>query len=429
MNDNHDYIRWFRDASPYINAHRGKTFVFHLGGAAVSHPNFQNIIADISLLASLGVRLVLVHGSAPQINQQIEAKGLASDYVGEVRITTPDLLPLVLEATGKVRADIEARLSMGRPGAPQSASRMTVVSGNFIKAKPLGIVDGVDYHHTGAVRKVNTEALRQQLDLGATVLLSHTGVSPSGEIFNVNSAEVATEIAVALLADKLIFFTGEDGILDDQQQTINELPVSEITPSEFSAYHPLRLAHNACTRGVDRCQIISFITDGALLEELFTRDGSGTQVTRTSYEKIRPATPDDISGIVDLIAPLEEQGILVRRSRELLESEYDRFTVIERDGMIVSCAALYPFENKAELACLATHPDYRDNDRGELLMKEIETQARRRGFEALFVLTTHTVHWFRERGFRQIALDDLPASRKSLYNYQRNSRLLEKPLS
>lgn len=428
MNDTHQHVKWFRDSSPYINAHRGKVFVLHLDGEAMDHPNIGNIISDIVLLHSLGVRLVVVHGAAPQIERQLTASGASSEFANKVRITTREILPLVQQAVGTLRSDLEARLSMGLVNSPQHGAEMLVISGNFIRAKPLGVIDGVDYQHTGVVRKVNTKAIRQQLDLGATLLISPLGYSLSGEIFNANSTQVAAEVAVALAAEKLIYFTGK-GLRDANGDVISELQVNDIDESQLDTYAPLRLAKFACQRGVVRCHLISYAEDGAALEELFTRDGTGTQVSRVSYEQIRQASARDVPGIIELIAPLEDQGILVRRSRELLESEVEHFTVIERDGMIVSCAALYPFETKGELACLVTHPDYRDNDRGELLLESIEQQARSLGLQALFVLTTHTTHWFVERGFHPVQLQDLPAARQTMYNYQRNSKLLEKPLA
>ncbi len=244
-----------------------------------------------------------------------------------------------------------------------------------------------------------------------------------------HSAEMATTIAIELKATKLIFFTEQNGVLDQSGAPVSELSIDQINNPEYDRFDELQLSKRACQEGVSRCHLLSYQYDGALLEELYTRDGAGTQVIRESYEQIRPANPGDIPGIIELISPLEDQGVLVKRSRELLESEHHHFTVCERDGMIVGCAALYPFEDTGELACLATHPDYRDNNRGELLLAEIVAQAKKQKIETLFVLTTQTVHWFLERGFNTESLDTLPESRKSLYNYQRNSKLLAKTLS
>lgn len=428
MNDNHQHVKWFRDSTPYINAHRGKTFVLYISGESIQHENFDNIVADIVLLNSLGVRLVLVHGAKPQIDEHLTQNGAKSETVAGVRITTPTVLPCVQQVVGKIRIDLEAALSKGIVNAPQTGTEIVVNSGNYIKAKPLGINNGVDFHNTGSVRKVNAEAIHKQLDQGAIVVVSPTGFSPSGEIFNINSAEVAGAVASAVLADKFILFTPDKGVYDENNKLLNELQVNDIDEAKLAPYQLLRFARQACLKGVARCHMISFVQDGALLEELFTRDGAGTQITRFSYEQIRMASADDVGGIIELIQPLEAEGVLVKRSRELIESEISQFTVIERDGMIVSCAALYPYGEQGELACLATHVEYRDNSRGETILRHIEQNARELNLTGIFVLTTNTAHWFKERGFVEASPDELPESRQSLYNYQRNSKLFVKSL-
>jgi amino-acid N-acetyltransferase len=428
MSDNHQHVKWFRDSSPYINAHRGKTFVLYLGGESLLHENFTNIVADIVLLNSLGVRLVVVHGARPQIDEQLAKTGAKAKTIEGVRITTPAILTLVQQVVGKIRIDIEAALSRGVVNAPLYGTDITVSSGNYIKAKPLGISEGVDFHNTGSVRKVNAELIHKHLDDGAIVIVSPLGFSPSGEVFNINSAEVAGSVASAILADKLILLTADRGVFDLDKNLLNEIPVNDINEDDLQPCELLGVARQACLKGVERCHLISFVQDGALLEELFTRDGAGTQICRISYEQIRTANAEDVGGIIELIQPLEEQGILVRRSRELLESEISQFTVIERDGMIVSCAALYPFGQQGELACLATHETYRNSNRGQTLLNHIEQVARKLKLTSIFVLTTNTAHWFTERGFAEASKADLPESRQSLYNYQRNSKLFVKSL-
>ncbi|MFT6432715.1 MAG: amino-acid N-acetyltransferase [Candidatus Azotimanducaceae bacterium] len=425
MTDNKPHVKWFRDSSPYINAHRGKTFVLHLGCDALRHGNFPNIVSDIVLLNSLGVRLVLAFGASTQIQDRLKKSGdreYAEFELGK-SVLTPDQLPLAQEVIGRLKSELEARLSMGLINSPQHGSDLLVTSGNFIKAKPLGVIGGVDYHHTGSIRNVATRAIHQQLET-SVVLIPPVGYSLSGEMFCMDSADMATTIAIELNADKLIFFTEKNGVIDQLGTAISELSIDQLNNPDFDQLTELQLAKTACQNGVSRCHLLSYQHDGALLEELYTRDGAGTQIIKESYEQVRQALAADIPGILELISPLEEKGVLVKRSRELLESEHHYFTVCERDGMIVGCAALYPFDSIGELACLATHPDYRDNSRGELLLAEIIALAKTKEIKTLFVLTTQTAHWFLERGFNAQSLEMLPESRKSLYNYQRNSKLL-----
>lgn len=422
------HAQWFRDSSPYINAHQGKTFVLHLPGEAIEHDNFKNIIKDILLLHSLGIKLILVHGAAVQIDHALNDANIQNHQHAHIRITSTEVLHIAESVMGRIRFDIEAALSRGVVNAPAGVKDVLVSSGNFIKAKPIGILEGIDFHHTGHIRKVNIEALQQQLDARAIVLISPLGFSPSGEIFNINSAEVATEVASAFPADKLIFFCKENGIRDPEGRLVNELQLEDMLDAQICDQGPLSFAHQACSKNVDRCHLIGYGEDGALLEELFTRDGSGTQITRNSYEQIRKAKPSDVGGILELIRPLEDSGILKKRPRELIEAEINRFFVISRDGMIVACAALYPMDQDGELACLATHPDYRNNNRGERLLNAIHTEARNLAYKNLFVLTTQSAHWFTERGFQEVAIATLPQSQQTLYNFQRNSKLFTRPV-
>ena len=192
----------------------------------------------------------------------------------------------------------------------------------------------------------------------------------------------------------------------------------------------LHTARQACQAGVSRCQIISYSDDCALLEELFTHDGSGTLVANDDYEKARAADIEDVGGILELIAPLEHEGILLKRSRELLETEISQFRLLERDGRAIACAALYPFpeEGCGEIACIVSHPDYRGGRRGQRLLGELEREARRQGLDRVFVLTTQTAHWFIEQGFSESSRDALPDAKQSLYNLQRNSKVFFKAL-
>lgn len=446
INELQQYVNWFRHSSPYINAHRGKTFVLMLGGDAVVDANFANIVHDIALLNSLGVRLVLVYGSRLQIEQRLAARGIESRLHHDMRITDSETLECVIEACGYQRALIEAQLSMGLANTPMHGARIRVCSGNFVTARPYGVYEGVDLLHTGEVRRVDSKAIGRHLDHGEIVLLSNIGYSPTGEMFNLAIEEVSTAAARALEAEKLILFGADKGVFDSRGELRSELLArtaermvnqylhrmeSEAPDQEYTELaRQLEAAVEACNLGIPRCHLISYQEDGALISELFTRDGSGTMVIRESYEQVRQATIEDVGGIIELIAPLEQAGILVRRSRELLEAEIEQFTIVERDSAIIACAALYPFTDEAigELACVAVSSLYRGGERGDMLLNAVEDRARELGLDRLFVLTTRTAHWFVERGFAEASLDKLPGRRQELYNYQRNSKVFIKKL-
>ncbi len=424
MNNNKTqaFVDWFHSVAPYIATHRGHTFVLSFGGELVQRKNFTNLIQDIALLNTLGIRLVLVHGIRPQIEQCLQARGKQSQYINGTRITDNIALNCVKAACGEVRTEIEGLLSKA---APSTDVRIRTASGNFIIARPIGVRNGVDYCHTGEIRKIDTVDIIRRLDEGSIVLIAPIGYSPTGETFNLLTESLATEVAIALQAHKCIYLTENGGIFDNNGEIIRQLTWAE---ARGRGNTHLKYAIHACKNGVKRVHIISQQTNGALLLELFTRDGIGTLISNDSYENIRQASIDDIGGLLELIKPLEESGILVRRSREKLEIEINHFTVQERDGMIIACAALYPYENMAELACLAVHSDYRGADRGATLLLFLEREARKKGINQIFVLTTQTAHWFQERGFITTDLDSLPLKRRTLYNYQRKSKLFIKSL-
>jgi len=439
MTDSTQYARWFRDSTPYISAHRHKTFVVMVGGDAIVHDNITHIVHDLALLSVLGVRVVLVHGARPQIDAAVAAAGLEPRFHDHRRITDQATIEQVEAAVARVRVRIEGLFSMGLPNTPLHNTKIHVLSGNLVTARPFGVVDGVDHLFTGRVRRIHSERIHQLLNERCIVLISPLGYSPSGEPFNLSSEELATDVAIALGADKLIAFDTLASIVDADGK-----PQSDLSPSEldtlldagtFDATTRLRLSEllRACRAGVPRAHLIGYPDDGALLRELFTAAGCGTQISEDGFQHIRRATAEDVAGIVELIRPLENAGVLVRRPRDRLEREIDRFFVAELDGNIIGCCALYPFDDgrAGELACLAIHPSYRldTTQHGAALVRKVEAEARRLGLEQLFLLTTHTRDWFKEQGFAEISVDELPAPRKAMYNFQRNSAVMAKRLT
>jgi len=432
-----NFVRWFRAAAPYIHAFGGRTFVIAFGGEVVADGSFVSLTHDLNLLASLGVRLVLVHGARPQIEAQMRAARLKPQYVRGIRVTDEHALASVKQASGQLRVEIEALLSMGLANSPMANADIRVASGNFVTARPRGIVDGVDMCYTGEVRKVDADAINIRLDDGELVLLSPLGYSPTGEIFNLTLEDVAAQTAIALGAEKLVFLMNEPGLKSKGGRLLRELTVSDaekLLRKEQSLSDDARLylphAIKACKGGAVRVHMISRHVDGALLLELFTHEGIGSMLTRDPLEQLREATIEDVGGVLRLIEPLEADGTLVKRSRELLEIEITRFSVLEHDKVIVGCAALYPFANErsAELACVAVHPDYRDFGAGEQLLKWIEEKAKKQRVKRLFVLTTRAAHWFIEHGFVEADLASLPKQKQALYNYQRRSKVLIKSI-
>ena len=439
----HTFVPWFRAVAPYIHAYRGKTFVVAVAGEMIAAGKLNTFVQDLSILHAMGIKLVLVHGFRPQVNEQLAAKGHVCRFSHGLRITDPVALDAAQEAAGQLRFEIEAAFSQGLPNTPMANATVRVVSGNFLTARPVGIVDGVDFMHSGLVRRVDQAAIRRAIDIGALVLLSPFGFSPTGEAFNLTIEEVATSTAIALQADKLVFMTEVAGIhesLDDPDSAIDtELALADAKrlvaslpaptqPSDTAFY--LRHCVAACEGGVERSHILPFATDGALLLEVFTHDGVGTMVVDEKLESLREATSDDVGGILQLIEPFERDGTLVRRGRTEIERDIDTYTVIEHDGIIFGCAALmpYPEARTAEMAALTVSPLSQGQGDGERILKRIEQRAKAAGLDSLFVLTTRTMHWFIKRGFTQVDPDWLPEARKRKYNWDRRSLVMLKKL-
>jgi len=443
---NFTFVPWFRSVAPYIHKFRNQTFVVGIAGEAIAAGKLPHLAQDLAMIQSMGVKVVLVHGFRPQVNEQLKAKGHTPKYSHGMRITDEVALDCAQEAAGQIRYEIEAAFSQGLPNTPMADSTVRVISGNFITARPIGIVDGVDFQHSGLVRKVDIAGITKTLDMGAMVLLSPFGFSPTGEAFNLAMEEVATSVAIALQADKLIFLTEIPGIgsnpllpVSDTNPIDTELPLAaaeklltELPPAREPTDTTFYLQHcaKACKGGVERSHIIPYAVDGAILLEVYVHDGIGTMIVDEKLEELREATEEDVGGILQLIEPFEKDGTLVKRSRTEIERDIGNYTLIEHDGVIFACAALYPYPEAktAEMAALTVHPEVQGQGDGERVLKRVEQRAKAAGLESIFVLTTRTMHWFLKRGFVQVDAEWLPEARKRKYNWDRKSQVLVKKL-
>jgi amino-acid N-acetyltransferase len=430
------FVQWLRSVAPYIHAFRGKTFVVAFPGELVMAGALPVLAQDLSLLHALGIKVVIVHGSRPQVEEQLALRRLEARYHNGLRITDAAAMECAKEAAGELRLDIEAAFSQGLPNTPMAHAAIRIISGNFVTARPIGVIDGVDLEFTGVARKIAYETIQPILSAGGLVLLGPLGFSPTGEAFNLAMEDVAVSAATALRADKLIFITETPLMTSPDGRDVRELTAAQADNLLKSGNLPLDTAFylrhcvKASRAGVPRAHIVPFETDGSVLLEIFTHDGVGTMVSTENLETLREATIEDVGGILKLIEPLEADGTLVKRGRELIEREIDYFSVIEHDGVIFGCAALYPFpsEKMAEMACLTVNPEVQSQGDGERILKHMENRARAAGFDKLFVLTARTAHWFLKRGFVHATVDDLPKDRQHMYNWQRKSLVLIKQL-
>jgi amino-acid N-acetyltransferase len=436
-----NFVQHFRNAAPYINAFRHQTFVIYFSGDVLAESEFPSLVHDITLLNSLGVKLVLVHGARNQIEEKITEKNIQSRFEHGLRVSDNKVMQIVKEVSGCIRINIEALFSTSLKYTPMAGSQINIISGNYVIARPKGIIDGVDYLHTGDIRKIDTDAIQHSLDAGDVILLSPIGYSSTGEIFNINGEDVATLSAIELKADKLIFIDDTQGIFDHNNQLLHEITTHELDEIVEGLHkkadnkqddinrHYQRISY-ANKKGVKKVHLIDRKIDGSLLLELFTKKGIGTLISNDHLEDIRSARVEDVNGIIELIKPLENSGLLVKRSRERLEAEIKNFYVIEHDKQIIGCGALYLFDNKtqAEIACMAIANEYRSQGRGEKLFNHLCNKAKEKKLKQLFILTTQATHWFIDHGFSKQSLEALPDEKQALYNFQRNSAVFVKNL-
>lgn len=433
------FVETFRQSSPYINAHSGMVFVIHLPGELVQEKNFGSLMEDIALMRIVGIKLVLVLGPRIQIERRLAGEGVESKWINNTRVTDEAVLRVVMEASGSMMYEVESLLSRGVVNMP-SSSRISVVTSNFYTAKPVGVIDGDDFGYTGAVRKFDVDAMTSRLDDGDILVLRNVGASPSGQLFNCQSEEVAGACAAALCAEKLIFMGSGESLYDKRiDKPIPNLTLTSANdfllrrssdlPEHFRRY--LQVSVKALNKGVTRAHLLNRAVDGVLLMEVFHRDGVGLMISRDLYEGIRFAALSDVLGIEAIIKPLENQGVLVKRGRARIEQAIESFVVVERDGMVIACLSLEVMGDNsewAELGCLAVHPDYRKLGKADAMLGFTERYAYTMGIRNLFILSTVTFQWFVERGFKDIPVDSLPQSRQAKYDHKRASKIYHKVL-
>lgn len=423
-----NFVKHIRDSAPYIQAHRGSTIVVWLPGELLTNITSQHlsVLDDILLLHHLGCRVVLVHGARPQIDENLFTAGIPTEFHQGWRVTSAKALENSAQTIGQLRFQLEAQLSKGLPGYLENHQMPNIVSGNFIVAKPVGVRGGVDMLHTGELRQLNTAAIQQVLQSDAISLISPLGHSLTGELFNLSSLELAVQTAAELKADKLV-------LLSDQAVSHNAPALSAAKLKNLStagADNVLEAATAAVKFGVERVHVIDGTEDGALLTELYTRDGNGLLITESKIEQLRAATLDDTTGILALIEPLVAAEILAPKAQQDLEQYIGDYRLLIKDGLVIACAALHRYEQskQAELASVAVHEDYRQQGLAAELLNALITEAKASGIKEVFVLTTQTEHWFIEHGFAAANVTELPVDKQAVYNQNRKSKVLKRTL-
>jgi len=447
-------IDWLRQTSPYINTHRGKTFVVWFGGDMFESQSFSTLVHDLTLLSHLGVKLVIVHGMRAQIDAELLRRNIqptlekianptatklqAAGAQATMRVTDADALKVIQSTIAVLRCKLESAFSAGLPDSPMSGAQISIASGNFIVAKPFGIREGIDFQHTGEVRKIRKQSITALLDAGMVVLLSPIAYSRTGELFNLLSEDVAMHTAIALGADKLMYLHQHGSCIDSSIREVSSatFPSDLIDPTTIDAganttelqslQKAIESSFKACLNGVERSHIVDAKQQDALLRELFTRDGSGLLIDSGDYDTIREADTNNVSSIMELITPHIEDGTLLQRSAQDLEREIQNFYIIEREGSVICCASLDNYGDTAELACLAVHPDFRDSGKASDMLHYLLKLAGQQKCKTVFVLSTRSGDWFIEQGFKENSNASIPNARRTAN--QRGSKVYTKDI-
>lgn len=409
-----------REAAPYIRAYSQKKVAVLLNSPSFTDEHLNDIAQDIALLYSLNIQPVVIVNPHMLVDSHFSDGTLSNEQLTKIQAIC-----------NKVSSDLTAKLSVGLINSCVSPTNIPAISGNFVVARPKGIINGQDLQHNGSIRKVKHKSICDLLERQFIVMITPFGFSPSGETYYVDPFELTLEVAQAIEVEKIVVL-GESLFHHKSGEIMREWrPSLELAPESLTPYQTklVQFSTQALLSGIQRIHILLASEPGALIQELFTRDGCGTMATLELYEQIRVAMPDDASGVFELIEPLEQKGILVKRPREQIEAEINHFTVIERDHSIISCCSLYPYSDGfAELACFVVSPKYRGRKKGDALLDHMVRKATNEGITKLFVLTTQTADWFVERGFKKASLEDLPMEKRELYNIQRNSKIFIKDL-
>jgi amino-acid N-acetyltransferase len=434
------FIQNFRLSAKYINLFNQNIFVIALSGYVFNEDQFEKIAQDINILHSLKIKVILVYGARPQVESVLVKNKIPVRLVKNMRVTSSAALKHVIEVNGAIRNKIEATLSTIK----SVSEGMRLSSGNFLTAMPVGIIDGIDMESTGKIRGVDVESIKNKLNHHEIVIVSPIGYSPIGQIFNLSYEQTAANIAVAINADKLIYYVDANGILNERGELIPELTsekahklISHIEekPSPESAqnlsyddFNILKSSVFAIKNKIKKVHLINRNIDGSLIEELFTEKGSGTILTEFALENFRKATEGDLKDIYRILFPLEKRKIFIERDLTQIKGMINQFYVLEHDKKFVGCVSLNSFKESLELASFSIEPKYQRLGFGKKLLKFCELEAKKLKYDEIFILTTQSEHWFAENGFKEKSKELMPTFKKKTYQSERNSKYLTKKL-
>ena len=437
-----------RDVLRYIKKFKAASVVIYIDDRLLEHPLFTSHIRDIAMIHEAGIQVVIVPGSRKRIDEVLETNSIPWKMKNGVRLTKEESLPLIKMAA----FDVANRIMTSLAGEGKTA-----VIGNWVRARSMGILDGIDFSAAGDIDKIQTDAVKTILEDRFIPIFPCIGWSLAGKPYNISSVELAAEIAQRLQADKL-FFLLPDGNIDEKDffipQHISRSPENKIPALNISEAQELvdrnthqenisstqdeilskkekilqliRLGIRACTNGVSRVHILDGLIDGTIPCEIFSNLGCGTMIYESDYGQIREMTIEDIPAILNLIRPFVEEGILLPRTEQSLASTFTDYIVYELDDGIKGCAALHFYNDfQAEIAAVAVDPVCSHLGIGPKMMEYLLNKAQS---QSVFILTTRTADWFEMQGFIPDDISTLPTKRKEKWSPSRGSKLFRKKL-
>src|SRR5262245_27144675 len=429
-----EQVDLIREVFYYQNRFDGKTIVLKIDYPILNAPHFPQLLKDLAMLRATGIEIILVPGAREWIDAVLKEYEIESEYVDGVRIATQDSIPFVRMAAFDVANRLMTLLT---------AFQANAVIGNFVRARGIGVVDGVDFQNSGRVDKILKEPLQQILNQGMIPIFPCIGWNAAGKPYNLSSDDIAMAVAEALQAEKLFFVTDSDGVMEtrftlppglvkNSDGRVARLSLEEAEEVlNLNAGNPdpdlkyLSLALTACRKGTERAHVVDGRMEGAILREIFSNLGVGTMVYgNNDYESIRPMKADDIGDVLRLIQPLIKEGILIKRTEDDLIGRQSDFVVYSIDDVVHACGSLRDYgDGQGEIAGIATNPVYSHLSMGRKILSYLVEKAVRLGMTRVFALTTRTVDWFEQMGFVETNIDTLPAKKRETYDHVRKSRI------
>src|SRR5215468_6935652 len=414
-----EQVDLIREVFYYQNRFAGKTIVLKIDYPILNAPHFPQLLKDMAMLRATGIEVILIPGARGWIDAVLKEYDIESEYVDGVRIATQDSIPFIRMAAFDVANRLMTQLT---------AFQANAVIGNFIRARGIGVVDGVDFEHSGHVEKILKDPLQQILDQRMIPIFPCIGWNAAGKPYNLSSDEIALAVANELQAEKLFFVTDSDGFMESRfhlpsglvknsdgrvarlslEEAQDVLNLNEGNPDPDLRYLALSLA--ACRKGTERAHVVDGRLEGTILREIFSNLGIGTMVYGNDYESIRPMKTDDIGDVLRLMQPLIEEGVLIKRTEDDLMAGQGDFVVYSIDDVVHACGSLHDYgDGQGEIAAIATNPVYAHLSMGRKILSYLVEKAAKIGMARVFALTTRTVDWFEQMGFVEASLESLPA--------------------